>query len=186
MCCWLWSAPPPAILLGVPNYGPGPVPASAWFYTEATLKPFAESMASSRHSDTMEHLRRQLFSSQSFKRLLSGSLEKKPASPGVHLLQDRIHTTRSPCHPRCLCVQGPEICVPFLPHISGRWVGCWVTKSCLTLCDPMYLAHQVPLSMGFSRQETWSGLPFPTPEKLPHPGIEPESPALQADSLKNT
>ena len=79
---------------------------------------------SSRHSDTKEHLRRQLFSFQSFKRLLSGSLEKKPASPGVHLLQDRIHTTRSPCHPRCLCVQGPEICVPFLPHIPGRWVGC--------------------------------------------------------------
>ena len=37
--------------------------------------------------------------------------------------------------------------------------------------------------MGFSRQEYWSGLPFPSPEDLPHPGIEPGSPALQADSL---
>ena len=37
--------------------------------------------------------------------------------------------------------------------------------------------------MGFSRQEYWSGLPFPSPEDLPHPGIEPRSPALQADAL---
>ena len=44
-------------------------------------------------------------------------------------------------------------------------------------------AHQAPLSLGFSRQEYWSGLPFPSPGRLPDPGIEPESPALQADSL---
>ena len=44
-------------------------------------------------------------------------------------------------------------------------------------------ACQVPLSMGFSRQEYWSGLPFPSPGDLPDPGVEPESPALQADSL---
>ena len=37
--------------------------------------------------------------------------------------------------------------------------------------------------MGFSRQEYWSGLPFPFPEDLPHPGIEPWSPALEADAL---
>ena len=37
--------------------------------------------------------------------------------------------------------------------------------------------------MGFSRQEHWSGLPFPSPEDLPNPGIEPRSPSLQADSL---
>ena len=41
---------------------------------------------------------------------------------------------------------------------------------------------QVPLSMEFSRQEYWSGLPFPSPEGLPNPGIEPRSPVLQADS----
>ena len=44
-------------------------------------------------------------------------------------------------------------------------------------------AHQAPLSMGFSRQEYWSGLPFPPPGDLPNPGIEPWCPALQADSL---
>ena len=45
------------------------------------------------------------------------------------------------------------------------------------------VACQAPLSMEFSRQEYWSGLPFPSPEELPNPGIEPWSPASQADSL---
>ena len=45
------------------------------------------------------------------------------------------------------------------------------------------IAHQAPLPMGFSRQEYWSGLPFPSPGDLPDPGIEPTSLALQADSL---
>ena len=47
---------------------------------------------------------------------------------------------------------------------------------------PGTIAHQSPLSMGFSRQEYWSGLPLPSPEDLPDPGIEP-SPAFQADAL---
>ena len=48
---------------------------------------------------------------------------------------------------------------------------------------PWTVAHQAPLSMGFSRQEYWSGLPFPSPENLPDSGIEPRSPALQAGAL---
>ena len=48
---------------------------------------------------------------------------------------------------------------------------------------PHTVAYQAPLSMGFFRQEYWSGLPFPSPGDLPDPGIEPGSPALQADSL---
>ena len=48
---------------------------------------------------------------------------------------------------------------------------------------PWTAAHQVPLPMGFPRQECWSGLPFPSPGDLPNTGIEPRSPALQADSL---
>ena len=48
---------------------------------------------------------------------------------------------------------------------------------------PWTVACQAPLSMGFSRQGYWSGLPFPSPSDLPNPGIEPVSPALQADSL---
>ena len=49
--------------------------------------------------------------------------------------------------------------------------------------NPWTVARQVPLSMGFSRQEYWSRLPFPSPGDLPDPGIEPEFPALEADSL---
>ena len=49
---------------------------------------------------------------------------------------------------------------------------------------PWTVAHQAPLSMGFSRQEYWSGLPSPSPGDLPDPGIEPRSLALQADALK--
>ena len=48
---------------------------------------------------------------------------------------------------------------------------------------PWTIARQVPLSIEFSRQEYWSGLPFPSPWDLPNPGIEPGSPTLQADSL---
>ena len=48
---------------------------------------------------------------------------------------------------------------------------------------PWTVAHQASLSMGFSRQEYWSGLPFPSPGDPPDPGIEPVSPALQADSI---
>ena len=48
---------------------------------------------------------------------------------------------------------------------------------------PWTVAYQAPPSMGFSRQECWNGLPFPSPGDLPDPGIEPGSPALQADAL---
>ena len=47
---------------------------------------------------------------------------------------------------------------------------------------PWTVAHQAPLSMGFSREEYWRGLPFPSPGHLPDPGIKPGSPALQEDS----
>ena len=48
---------------------------------------------------------------------------------------------------------------------------------------PCTIACQAPQSMGFFRQEYWSGLPFPSPGDLPDPGIEPTSPAMQADSF---
>ena len=48
---------------------------------------------------------------------------------------------------------------------------------------PLTVAHEALLSMGFSRPEYWSGLPFPSPGNLPVPGNEPRSPELQADSL---
>ena len=57
--------------------------------------------------------------------------------------------------------------------------GGLVAKLCPILATPC----QAPLSMGFAKPEYWSGLPLPSPGNLPNPGIEPRSPALQADSL---
>ena len=69
--------------------------------------------------------------------------------------------------------------------IICKYEGCAKSlQSCLTLCDPWTVAHQAPLSMGFSRQEYWSGLPFPSPGDLPFPGMKhttPGTPALQTD-----
>ena len=59
------------------------------------------------------------------------------------------------------------------------WVSEWKSLSCVQIfATPQTIAHQAPPSMGFSRQEYWSGLPFPSPEDLPDTGIEPGSPAL--------
>ena len=62
-----------------------------------------------------------------------------------------------------------------------------VAQSCPTLCNPVDCSlpgfYQASPSMGFSRQKYWSGLPFPSPGDLPNPGIEPGSPALEADAL---
>ena len=56
-------------------------------------------------------------------------------------------------------------------------------QSCPTLCDPMDFSLPSSSVREFSRQEYWSGLPFPSPGDLPNPGIESRSPALQADTL---
>ena len=76
--------------------------------------------------------------------------------------------------PQC---QGP----PWLSRPS-RTGGGLVAQFCLTFTTPWTVARQAPLSMGFSRQEYWSGLPFPSAGKFPNPGIEPGSPVFQAAS----
>ena len=58
-----------------------------------------------------------------------------------------------------------------------------VTQSRPTLCDPMDCSLPGSSVHGISREEYWSGLPFPSPGDLPDPGVEPESLALQADAL---
>ena len=68
-----------------------------------------------------------------------------------------------------------------LKYSSGSSLA---AKSCPTLATPWTVGRQAPLSMGFSRRQDWSGLPFPSPRDLPNLGIEPGSPALQADSLR--
>ena len=64
---------------------------------------------------------------------------------------------------------------------------CWSEVKSLSrvqlFVTPWTVAYQAPPSMGSSRQECWSGLPFPSPGDLPNPGINPRSPALQADAL---
>ena len=65
------------------------------------------------------------------------------------------------------------------------WVCIGCKKDFFLFCNPtvVTVAHLAPLSMEFSRQEYWRGLPCPSPGDLPVPGIEPRSPALQADAL---
>ena len=79
---------------------------------------------------------------------------------------------------------GDADCFPHMvkvgPHHGGAGL---VTKSCLTLATPRTVACQAPLSMGFSRQDYWSGFPCSPPRDVPDPGIEPRSSALRTDSL---
>ena len=75
------------------------------------------------------------------------------------------------------------ISIPVPGPVKGIWWKCYLLSCVWPLVTPWTVAHQAPLSMGFSRQKYWSGLPFPSPEDLPHTGIEPRSHALQADSL---
>ena len=70
-----------------------------------------------------------------------------------------------------------DICKYYLVVVLSRF------SHVQLFATPWTIALQALLSMGFSRQEYWSGLPFPSPEDLPDPGIEPRSPVLQADSL---
>ena len=74
------------------------------------------------------------------------------------------------CKYVCVCIYA-YVCI----YVYG---GGLVTKLCPTLAISWTVACQAPLSVGFSRQEYWSGLPFPSPGDLPDPGIEPVSPAL--------
>ena len=67
------------------------------------------------------------------------------------------------------------------PHKMWKWK--WTRSVVSHSVTPWTVAHQAPRSMGFSRQEYWSGLPFSSPGDLPHPGIEPRSLALRADAL---
>ena len=60
-----------------------------------------------------------------------------------------------------------------------------VTQLYQLFVTPWAIAYQAPPSMGFSKQEDWSGLPFSSPRHLPNPGIKPRYPAWQADSLSS-
>ena len=75
------------------------------------------------------------------------------------------------------------------PSCFSRWASflpccCLVTKLCPTLCDPTDCSLSGSSVHGISQARYWGRLPFPSPGDLPDPGIEPASPALQADSLR--
>ena len=73
----------------------------------------------------------------------------------------------------------------YITVIYIKYGGGLVSKLCLTLAIPWTIACQIPLSMGFPRQECWSGLPglsSPPPVDLPNPEVKPGSPALHVDS----
>ena len=84
------------------------------------------------------------------------------------VLQSQRTAATKPTLPRAQC------------SATRESVSCSVMSIFVT---PWTVAHQASLSMGFSRQQYWSGLPFPSPWDLPDPGIEPRSSALQADAL---
>ena len=77
------------------------------------------------------------------------------------------------------------LCFPALKNVSDLSKGSEVKSlSLVRLFATLWtVAYQAPPSMGFSRQECWSGLPFPSPGDLPNPGIKPGPPTLQADTL---
>ena len=79
-----------------------------------------------------------------------------------------------------LCEYLNHFAVQQLTHYKS--IAWWFSLSVMSnSCNPMDHSLPVPLSMGFSRQEYWSRLPFPSPGELSDPGIEPRYPALQAD-----
>ena len=85
----------------------------------------------------------------------------------------------------CQSIDSSHLWLVILEHLIKYLIYCCccsVTRSCLTLCDPVdYSLPGSSIHMGLLRQEYWSGLPFPSPEDLPDPGIEPAflpSPAL--------
>ena len=73
--------------------------------------------------------------------------------------------------------------IHFQPLSCYGWKWKWSHSGVWLFATPWTVAYQTPPSIRFSRQECWSGLPFPSPGDLPDPGIEPGSPALQADAL---
>ena len=101
-------------------------------------------------------------------------------TPRARTQQQEATTVRSPCTAMKstppLTSSGEKAHAqqqrPSTAKIQSINVHANLVQSCSSLCDPWTVAHQAPLSMGFSRQKYWSGLPFPSPGDLPDPGTE--------------
>ena len=110
---------------------------------------------------------------------------------GCNLKNERkisVHFQGKPCNNRVIQIYAPTT---IAEEVKVEWVcedlqDLQKVKSLSRVqlfATRWSVAHQAPLSMGFARQEYWSGLPFPSPGDLLNPGIEPRSPTLQADAL---
>ena len=101
------------------------------------------------------------------------------ASLGQSLLGSLLLSLGSWCT-RCFVCPLHEFVSPVLCKFSQLWVSEWVKSlsHVWLFATAWTIAYQAPQSMEFSRQEYWSGLPFPSPGGLPNPGIESRSPAL--------
>ena len=85
-----------------------------------------------------------------------------------------LHCYELFCDKHFLCTKSSQY-LDYFPYVVCLHAFS-VVQSCPTLCALWTVAHEAPLSMGFSRQEYWSGLPLPTSGNLPNPGMEPVSP----------
>ena len=119
----------------------------------------------------------------------SHSCPQVPGAVGVTRLLSGVRTSffllepSASLFPYLSCEGGSFLVVCSAPLYVPFWCAMGCAQSCLTLLDPMDHAHQTPLSVGFLRQEDQSGLPFPSPGDLSHPGIEPMSPTLAGGFL---
>ena len=115
--------------------------------------------------------------------LLLGFFQKFPGPSPLLKFSDQYNTII----PTEMSVASLFIHQMFMEHSVSPKLSSWDTDmslSCVQLfATPWSVACQAPPSMGFSRQEYWSRLPFPSPGDLPNAGIKPQSPTLQADSL---
>ena len=90
---------------------------------------------------------------------------------------------KDPTHVSCVSCIADWFFTTEPPKAGVKWKKVKSLRHVRFFVTPWTVTCQAPLSMGFSKQEYWSGLPFPPPGDLPNPGIEPGSPALQADAL---
>ena len=94
--------------------------------------------------------------------------------------EDSLFSTFSPALIICCLFDNTILTGEVIAHCLSLSL---VAKSCLSLVTPWTVACQAPLSLVYSREEYWSGLPFPSPGDLPDVGIERGSPELQTNSL---
>ena len=119
--------------------------------------------------------------------LLVGSLQQSPThmflAPPFCSLQAQLPMEATETCPICMTSRKGQLIKVFNLSPLTRGICVQQLSPIRLFVTPWTVAHQAPLSLEFSRQEYWSGLPCPSPRDLPNPGIEPGSPTLQADSL---